>query len=57
MVVDEQPVSTIAHYLGLPQNPQLLRDVGLRLVEDRLQVADTRWVATQFVENLESGWV
>lgn len=56
-IVDEQTISTISHHPSLAQHPQLLGDVGLRPIKDRLQMAHARRVVAQLIKNLQSHWV
>ena len=56
-IVDELAVLAVCNSPGFSEHPQLLGDVGLWPPQHRLEVADTRLVAPQFVQNPQTGWM
>ena len=54
VVIDVEPILGIGNNPGLAQDAQLLRDVRLRLVLHRLQVADAFGVAPHVIEDLQA---
>jgi hypothetical protein len=56
-IEDVQPLPAISHDASISKHGQLLRDIGLRTVEDSLQVTDARLPSLQFVKNPQPGLV
>jgi hypothetical protein len=56
-VVDVQPIPVVRHDPRLAQHTKLLGNVGLGTVQDGLQVAHTSLCSSQFVHDLQSGWM
>jgi len=52
-IVDKLTIFAIRDHPGLPQHPQLLRDVGLGPPQHCLEVTHTRLIPPQFVQDAQ----
>lgn len=52
-IVDKLTIFAVHNHTGIPQHPQLLRDVSLGPSQHCLKVAHTRLVPPQFVQDAQ----
>jgi hypothetical protein len=52
-IVDVEAIFLVQHHIGLAQEAQLLRDVGLGTPQHNLQMAHARRAAPQFIQDVQ----